>query len=69
MLKRNLLLILLVLPFSIFAQKSVLWGNIPEYAGETITFLTYSDQITYRITSYNVCYTKLLRDVLNLISH
>lgn len=47
MLKSRLLIILIVLPLSLFAQKVVLKGNVPEYAGKTFTFFTYADQITY----------------------
>ncbi|HAF27570.1 MAG TPA: hypothetical protein DCG75_00845 [Bacteroidales bacterium] len=47
MLKSKLLIILIVLPLSLFAQKVVLKGNVPEYAGKTFTFFAYSDQITY----------------------
>lgn len=47
MLKRKLLIILFVLPLTLFAQKVVLKGNVPEYAGRTFTFYTFSDQITY----------------------
>ncbi len=38
MLKSKLLLILFVLPLSLFAQKVVLKGNVPEYAGRKFTF-------------------------------
>ncbi|MCD4833571.1 MAG: TlpA family protein disulfide reductase [Bacteroidales bacterium] len=47
MLRSKLLIILFVLPLTLFAEKVVLKGNEPEYAGKTITFLTFSDQITY----------------------
>ena len=47
MLKSKLLIILFVLPLTIFAEKVVLKGNVPEFAGKKFTFLIYSDQITY----------------------
>jgi peroxiredoxin len=47
MLRSKLLLILFVLPLTVFAQKVVLKGTIPEYSGKTLTFLTFSDQVTY----------------------
>lgn len=47
MLKAKWFLILFFLPGIIWGQKVSLEGNIPEYAGETITFLTFSDQIAF----------------------
>jgi peroxiredoxin len=47
MLRNKLFLILLVLPLALFAQKVELKGNIPEYSGKTLAFLTYCDQVTY----------------------
>lgn len=47
MIKSKLLFILFILPFTLFAQSVVLKGNVPEYAGKTFTFFTFSDQITY----------------------
>ena len=44
---KNLLFIYLLLPFTILAQDIVLWGNVPEYAGQKFAFFTFSDQITY----------------------
>jgi len=36
-----------VLPVCLLGRQVVLKGNAPEYAGETLTFLTFTDQITY----------------------
>jgi peroxiredoxin len=47
MLKSKLLLLLFVLPLSILAQKVILKGDVPEYSGKTLTFITFSDQVTY----------------------
>lgn len=49
------LILIAVLPFNIFAQNVILKGNAPEYSGETLTFLTYSDQITYREKELSSC--------------
>ncbi len=55
MLKPKLLLILFVLPFSLFAQNVTLRGNASEYAGATFTFLTYEDQITFTEKELGTC--------------
>ncbi|MCK5170602.1 MAG: TlpA family protein disulfide reductase [Bacteroidales bacterium] len=55
MLKSKLLLILFVLPLTLFAEKVVLKGNVPEYAGKTFTFLTFSDQISYVEKELCIC--------------
>ncbi len=57
MLKKFLLLILLVLPFGLFAEKVTIKGNAPDYKGTNITFLTFSDQITY--TEKELCKIKV----------
>ena len=57
MLKKFLLLILLVLPYGLFAEKVIINGNAPDYKGVSITFLTFSDQITY--TEKELCKTKV----------
>ena len=58
--KTRLLFILLLLPFSIFAEKVVLTGNASDYAGESLTFLTYTDQITF--TEEELCTCKVESD-------
>lgn len=55
MLKLKWFVIFLILPATIFAQKVVLKGNAPHYAGETITFLTFNDQITFTEKTLGVC--------------
>jgi len=44
---KYLLIILFVLPQTLFSQNVILKGNVPEYAGEKFTFSTYSDYITF----------------------
>ncbi len=44
---KHLLLILFVLPQTLFSQNIILKGNVPEYAGVKFTFYTYSDFITF----------------------
>ncbi|MFC2096312.1 TlpA family protein disulfide reductase [Bacteroidota bacterium] len=55
MLKNKLLLILFVLPLSIYAQSVTLKGNAPEYAGTTFTFLTFAEQVTYTEKELGSC--------------
>lgn len=55
MLKIKLVVILWIIPVTIFAQKVVIQGNAPEYAGTTISFLTYDDQITYTEKTLGRC--------------
>ena len=62
MLKSKLLLILFVLPLTLFAEKVILKGNVPEYAGKTFTFLTFSDQITYAEKELSSCIIDLNGD-------
>jgi peroxiredoxin len=50
---KQLLIILLVLPQALFSQNVILRGNVPEYAGEELTFSTYSDYITF--TEVELC--------------
>ncbi len=50
-----LLLILIVLPQTLFSQNVILKGNVPEYAGEKFIFSTYSDYITF--TEEELCAT------------
>jgi peroxiredoxin len=44
---KYLLLILFVLPQTLFSQNVILKGNVPEYAGVKFTFYIYSDFITF----------------------
>lgn len=55
MLKLKWIVILLIVPSAIFAQNVVLKGNAPDYAGKTITFLTFADQITFTEKTLGVC--------------
>ena len=55
MLFKKLLIILFVLPFSLFAENVVFKGNIPDYAGEKFTFLCFSNNITF--TEEELCTT------------
>jgi peroxiredoxin len=55
MLKIKWVAILLIIPATIFGQNVFLKGNAPDYAGKTITFLTFTDQITFDEKNLGVC--------------
>ncbi|MFC2150922.1 TlpA family protein disulfide reductase [Bacteroidota bacterium] len=57
MLKSKLLLFLLVFPITIFSQEVILKGTVPDYAGKTFTFCTFSNQITH--SKKELCYTRV----------
>ena len=46
-----------------FPKPELLQAQILEF-GATIKLAAFKDQMLHRITSYNVCYTKLLRSVI-----
>ena len=48
MLNIKFLLLFFLLPLSLLGEQVVIKGNAPEYIGQTLTFLTFSDQITYK---------------------
>lgn len=55
MLKGKLLFIFLFLPFTILAENVIITGNAPDYAGKSLTFLTFTDQITLTEKELGTC--------------
>lgn len=55
MFKKLIVVFLILVPSTVFADMVTLKGNAPEYEGVTISFLKFSDQITY--TEKELCST------------